>query len=108
MKSKHLRNTGNEQEKNTMDLALDDEGDNDFVTGKEIIENSKFSDFNRKDTDKKIEGGQEEMDRLNKKYLCPISACTFFLCEKNTMSELDHLKVSHPHVNTQISFLVLE
>ena len=45
--------------------------------------------------------------RNNKEYLCPISVCTFSLSGKSEMSEQNHLQNNHPHINNQMSFLML-
>ena len=93
----HSRRTGNvkvssgkEQEKYT-----NDKNDEDFIHETENYQCPT--------------SGQEKLEEANiKKYLCPISSCTFFLCEKNSKSELVHLKTNHQHVQDQMSFLVLE
>ena len=93
MKRKHkLSNAGNKQEKKTLDLAVDDNGDDDFISEDE-------DDRERR---------QEEEEGVKQQFICPISSCTFFLWEKNTKSELDHLKESHPHVKNHMSFLMLQ
>ena len=93
-----------------MDLAFKDKGDDDFISDDEdeSIENSKYSYFNRKETNDKNACEQEDMEGDKQQFLCPISSCTFFLSEKNAIFESDHLQRFHPHVNTQMSFLMLE
>ena len=93
MKRNHKQsNAGNEQEKKTMDLAFNDDGDDDFIS---------------EDEDDK-ERRQEKEEGVKQQYICPISSCTYFLREKNTISEFDHLKESHPHVENHMSFLMLQ
>ena len=58
MKRKHkLSNAGNEQEKKTLDLAVDDNGDDDFISEDEEESNGnlQYSHFDRKETDKKMQ-----------------------------------------------------
>ena len=56
--------------------------------------------------DLKLEAWRQEIES-NKQYLCPISICTFSLSGKNEMTEKNHLQNNHPHVNNQMSFLML-
>ena len=90
--SKHAQNTDNNRVHTLKDVKADEE---DFIS------------------DDEDEGGETSKDwenneiRNNKEYLCPISVCTFSLSGKNEMSEQNHLQNNHPHVNNQMSFLML-
>ena len=103
IKSKHNAKKspcGGKQEKTTINSPFDCGGDDYFISEDEDEsienENSKYS--YRKETNNKNPC----------RYLCPISSCTFFLLEKSKISELTHIKRIHPHVDNQMSFIVLE
>ena len=112
IKIKHLKSTVNieilpaqEQEIKTKKLAFDDEGQDDFISEEEEderIENSKHLYCDNNQTVKRERKG------VLKLFLCPISSCTFSHKEDNLNLELDHLKERHPHVDNQMSFMVLQ
>ena len=41
---------------------------------------------------------KKEREGVKKPFLCPIISYSFFLNEKIRISEIEHLKVSYPHI----------
>ena len=64
-----------------------------------------INDENEEDSKHNTDDSNEQ-EKI-KQYLCPISFCTFSLFGKNQMSELNHIKSNHPHVENKMSFLML-